>query len=100
MGNKNHNLPGRLVKGGVKRSQEAKVPGATGRGGRIQTDLNINWTRKRAFLAGAILGVPFLLATVVAFKSGNILVGCILTFIAVFVGLLYLALRYIENNEF
>ena len=51
-------------------------------------------------IAATLLNVPFLLATVMTFKSGNALVGLILVGIAIFVGLFYLALRYIEENEF
>ncbi|MEL6927490.1 MAG: hypothetical protein AAFO95_02505 [Cyanobacteria bacterium J06600_6] len=100
MAKQQNNIPKKLKQGKTTHSQEAKVPAASiGRGG-IQTNVNIRWTRNRAFVAGAILGVPFLLATVVTFKSGNILIGCVLVGLAIFVGLIYLALRYIENNEF
>lgn len=101
MGNNKHNLPDRLVRGGSKQSQEAKVPSAVGGGGgQIGKDFNIRWTPSKLVIAATLLGVPFLLATVVAFKSGSILVGVILVGVAIFVGLIYLALRYIENNEF
>lgn len=100
MGNQKHNVPKKLVQGKVGKSQEAKVPKAMGGAGHVQTNINIRWTRNRAVIAAALLGVPFLLATVAAFKSGNIMVGCILVLIAAFVGLIYLALRYIENNDF
>ena len=100
MVDRKRNLPDRLVRGGVKRSQEAKVPIARGGAGRVGTNLDIRWTRNKAVIAATMLGVPFLLATVMAFKAGNILIGCVLVGLAVFVGLIYLALRYIENNEF
>lgn len=100
MGNKPNNLPDRLVKGGVKRSQEAKVPIASGGEGSVRTNINIRWTRNKAIVAAIVLGVPFLLATVMAFKSGNLVVGCILVVIAIFFAFIYFALRYIENNEF
>ena len=100
MGNKNHKLPDRLVKGGQKKSQEARVPVAKGGGGNISSNLNIRWTRRKATIAATVLGVPFLIATVLSFKAGNILIGIILVGVAVFVGLMYWALRYIEENEF
>ena len=99
MANKDPKLPNRLVTGGEKRSQEAKAP-TLGGSGRINTNVNIRWTPRKATIAATILGVPFLLATVLSFKVGNILVGIILVGVAVFVGLMYLALRYIEENEF
>ena len=101
MSNKKHNLPQRLVKGATRQSQEAKPPGGrSGGGGNIGRDLNIPWTPSKVVIAATLLGVPFLLATVMTFKSGNALVGLILVGIAIFVGLFYLALRYIEENEF
>ena len=100
MGKKEPNIPKHITQGRTGRSQEAKVPIAQGGAGNVNTNLNIRWTRGRAIFATALLGVPFLLATVAAFKSGNILVGCILVGVAVFFGLMYLALRYIEANDF
>lgn len=100
MGNKKPNIPKHLRQGKTARSQEAQVPIAQGGAGRVNTSLNIRWTKGRAIFAAALLGVPFLLATVAAFKSGNILVGCILVAVAIFFGLIYLALRYIEENDF
>jgi hypothetical protein len=100
MGNKKHKLPNRLVTGGSKRSYEAKVPSLTGSGGAIGTNINIRWTPRKRLIAATILGVPFLLATAIAFKSGHIFIGMILVGVAVFVGLMYLALRYIEANNF
>jgi hypothetical protein len=100
MGKKRHKLPDRLVRGRTRTSQEAKVPLLIGKGGTIGTNLNIRWTPRKRVIAATVLGVPFLLATVMAFKSGYILMGAILVGIAGFVGLMYLALRYIEANEF
>ena len=100
MANKNPKLPDRLVRGGQKKSQEARVPVATGGKGSIGTNINIRWTRRKATIAATILGIPFLLATVLSFKAGNALIGIILIALAVFVGLMYWALRYIEENEF
>lgn len=100
MDNKKYNLPKRLVTGGTKRSQEAVVPTFVAGDGQIGSNINIRWTPSRLVIAATLLGVPFLLTTVMAFKSGKILIGAILVGIAVFVGLMYLALRYIEANEF
>ena len=99
MSNKKPNIPKRLRQGKTGNSQEAKVPIAKGGAGYVNTSLNIRWTKNRAILAAVILGVPYLLATVAAFKSGNIMIGCVLVMIAVFFGLIYLALRYIEEND-
>lgn len=100
MDNKKYNLPERLVTGATKKSQEAVVPTFSGGAGQIGSNLNIRWTPSRFVIAATLLGVPFLLTTVIAFKSGKILIGVILIGIVVFVGLMYLALRYIDANEF
>jgi hypothetical protein len=94
-----HNLPKRLVRGKTGQ-QEAKAP-IIGGGGRIDTSLkDINWTPAKLGIVSTVLLAPFTFAIVVAFHSGNALVGLILVGLGVFVGLLYLALRYIDNNEF
>lgn len=100
MGKKNYKLPGRLVTGGSKRSHGAKVPEVTGAGGAIGTNLNIRWTPRKRVIAATVLGVPFLLITTISFKSGHVFIGVILVGVAIFVGLMYLALRYIEANKF
>jgi len=100
MKKKKHKLPDRLITGGTKASQQAKAPATFGSGGTIGSNFNIRWTPRKKVIAAAVLGIPFLLATTMAFKSGYILMGVILVGIAGFVGLMYLALRYIEANEF
>jgi hypothetical protein len=95
-----YKLPDRLVTGGSKSSHEAKVPGLTGASGAIGTNINIRWTPRKRVIAATVLGVPFLLVTAIAFKSGHIFIGVILVGVAFFVGLMYLALRYIEANDF
>lgn len=100
MEKKKYKLPDRLVTGGSKKSHEAKVPALIGSGGTIGTNFRIRWTPRKRVIAAMVLGVPFLLVTTMAFKSGHIFMGVIFVGIAIFVGLMYLALRYIEANEF
>ncbi len=101
MKGKGHNLPGRLVRGGTKQSQEAKVPSAAGRGAHIPTNFTeIRWTPLKLSIASIIVLSPISFAIVLSFKAGNSIVGVILIGLLVFMGLIYLALRYIENNEF
>jgi hypothetical protein len=99
MGKKKHKLPDRLIRGGSKRSHEAKVPDMGGSGA-IGSNMNIRWTPRKRVIAATVLGVPFLLVTTIAFKSGHFFIGVILVGVAFFVGLMYLALRYIEANDF
>lgn len=95
-----HKLPDRLITGGTKASRLAEAPTSFGSGGTIGTNMNIRWTPRKRVIAATVLGVPFLLSTAMAFKSGYTLMGVILMGIAGFVGLMYLALRFIEANEF
>lgn len=93
------NLPDRLVRGKA-RQQEAKVPIVGGRG-RIDTNFkDIRWTPAKLGIVSTVLLAPFTFAIVVSFQVGNTLVGLILLGLGIFVGLMYLALRYIDNNDF
>lgn len=97
---KKYNLPNRLVKGKSGQSP-AKVPDISGNGGRIEVNLkDINWTPSKLGIVSTVLLAPFTLAIVLSFQAGKGLIGVILLGIGLFVGLMYLALRYIENNEF
>ena len=96
-----HNLPKRLVKGKIDKSQEAKAPNISGAGGRIDTSLrDINWTPAKMRIAMVVLIAPVVSASTIAFNAGNILVGLILIGLIIFVGAMYLALRYIDRSEF
>ena len=99
MKGKGHNLPNRLVRGGTKKSHEAQVPTVGGQG-KIDTSWQeIRWTPTKLSIASIIVLSPISFAIVLSFKAGNSLVGAILIGLLVFMGLIYLALRYIENNE-
>ena len=98
---KGHNLPKRLVRGKIDKSQEAKAPHISGSGGNIDTRLReINWTPAKLRIVMTVLIAPVVTAIIVSFNAGNILVGLILIGLIIFVGLMYLALRYIDGNEF
>jgi CHASE2 domain-containing sensor protein len=100
MGKKKHKLPDRLIRGGSKRSHGVTLPWEGGSSGAIGSNMNIRWTPRKRVIAATVLGVPFLLVTAIAFKSGHFFIGVILVGVAFFVGLMYLALRYIEANDF
>lgn len=95
-----HNLPKKIKKG--KSGQAGfEAPGLGGRGGKIETNWkDIHWTPAKLGIVSTVLLAPFTFAIVVSFQAGNSLIGIVLIFIAMLVGLMYLALRYIENNEF
>ncbi|BAZ43357.1 hypothetical protein NIES4102_03570 [Chondrocystis sp. NIES-4102] len=102
MANKDPKLPKHLVQGKTAKSIEAVVPVATGGGGgHIETNWkDINWTRKKLTLAIAFLSIPYIIAIISTLKSGHLLITAILIGLGVFVGLLYLALKIIQNNTF
>ncbi|MGL5795822.1 MAG: hypothetical protein ACRC06_15770 [Waterburya sp.] len=100
MSKKKPNLPKRLIQGKAGRA-EAKVPSAAGAEGSIGTNWkDINWTPKKLSLAIAFLSIPYLIAVIGTFRSGNILIAMVLVGLGLFVGLLYLALRMIEKGDF
>ncbi len=95
---KKNNLPKKLVAGKSER-QETKVPTVGGRG-RIDVKLkDIHWTPTKLSIASTVLLAPLTLAIVLSFQAGNSLVAIILIGLGLFVGLMYLALRFIENND-
>lgn len=78
-----------------------KAPIARGGKGIIDTKWqDINWTPAKLGIAFAGLGIPFLIVMIWIFQSGNALVGIIFVGLAMFVGLMYLALRFIDKTEF
>ena len=94
-----NNLPNRLVKGKTGQ-KEAKVPTIGGRG-RINTNFqDIHWTPAKLGIVSTVLLAPLTFAIIVTFQSGSTLFGLILIGLGIFVGLMYLALRYIDNNDF
>ena len=97
-----HNLPNRLVKGKLNKSQPAEAPTINaGGGGSINTGLkDINWTTAKLRIVATILLAPVVSAIIISFNAGNSLVGLILIGLLIFVGLMYLTLRYIDRNEF
>ena len=97
---KEHNLPDRIVKGKSNPS-EVQAPKTSGAGGRINTSLSeINWTPAKVRIVLTVLLAPVVTAIIVSFNAGNILIGFVLIGLIIFVGAIYLALRYIEKNEF
>ena len=78
-----------------------RAPMLGGGGGQIDTKLrDIKWTPKKLAIAFAVLGIPFLIVILLIFKSGATMFGLVFVGLAVFMGLMYLALRFIDNNEF
>jgi hypothetical protein len=99
MPKKKPKLPTQIIQGKAARA-EAKIS-TGGKYGNIQTNWkDINWTPKKLSLAIAFLSIPYLTAMIATFRSGHILIFILLIGMGVFVGLLYLALRMIEKEDF
>ena len=97
MPDKKPQLPKKLNLGGTRQSQEAKEP-IIGGGGRIETNWkDIDWTPTKLGIVLAALGIPYSIAIVVCFAVGNNLIAGTLIGLAVFIGLMFLALRFIEQ---
>ena len=97
MPDKKPQLPKKLNLGGTRQSQEAKVPTGLG-GGKIETNWkDINWTPTKLGMVIVALGIPYLVAIVVCFAVGNNLIAGTLIGLGVLVGLMFLALRFIEQ---
>jgi hypothetical protein len=93
-------IPRKINMGRTGRPQDRRPPILGGQGSIDTSWKDINWTPRKLALASAVLGIPFLLVVVLMFRSGNSFFGVILIGIAMFVGLMYLTLRYIDKNEF
>lgn len=98
MPDKKPQIPKKLIQGKTARSQEAKIIGGGRGGGRIDTNLkDINWTPTKLAIVIAVLGIPYLIAIIVSFMVGNNLIAGTLICLAIFVGLMFFALRFIER---
>ena len=97
MADKKPQLPKKLNLGGSRQSRQAKEP-TIGGGGRIETNWkDINWTPTKLVIVIAVLGIPYLIAIIISFMVGNNLIAGTLVCLAIFVGLMFLALRFIEQ---
>ena len=100
MNEKRHNVPKKLIQGKTNKSSPANVP-SMDQGGKIITNFQeIRWTKPKLTLVSVALLAPITFTIVLCFKAGNSLIGLILIGIIMFMGLMSLALRYIDNNEF
>ena len=101
--NSDRHLPKRIVQGKTPRSQEAKAPTESGRGGRIDPKAqwaNVKWTPKKLGLVIPFLSIPYLLVIIGTLKAGNTLVAGIMIGLVVLIGSLFLLLRWIEQADF
>ena len=100
MPNERNHLPRKLVQGKINKSQEARVPTIGGQG-QIGTNWkDINWTPTKLAIVLTALIVPFAIGVISAVRAGNIVVTVLFIGLAIFVGLMYLLLRYLDENDF
>ena len=93
--------PNKKIVQGRSRPIDRKFPRHGGTGGRINTNLpDINWTQKKLVLTIALLGVPYVVAILACFITGINLIAYLLIGIAILVGLLVLAIRFIDRQDF
>lgn len=97
-----HHLPQRLTQGKTNRSQEARPPKKSGKGGTIDPKAswaNVQWTPKKLGLVVCFLSIPYLLVIIGTLKAGNVLVAGIMIGLVVLIGSLFLLLRWIEQLD-
>ncbi len=101
MANKdNYKLPKYIRLGKTASSQEARTPNGLSKG-RVRTNLqDINWTPTKLTMTIIALSIPYLIAVIGSFLSGNSMVGLIFIGLGALVIGMYLLLRYIERSDF
>ena len=93
-------LPKKLIQGKTSGSQGANFDPKYG-SGKIQTNWeDIKWTPTKRIVTIAVLVVPYLIAIVACLASGINLIAYILIGLAVMIGLLFWALRLIDQGDF
>ena len=93
--------PNKKIKKGKSRPINRKFPTHGGKGGTVYTNLpNINWTAKKLVLATALLGIPYVGAILACFIAGIQLIAYLLIGLAIFVGFIVLAIRFIDQQDF
>lgn len=86
--NQTSNLP--QVSGGISK------PGGRGR---VKTNWQVDWTRKKLTTASILLGFPYLVAIIATAVSGIYLITGILIAVGILVGGLFLVTRWIERDD-
>ena len=93
--------PNKKVVKGKSSPVDRNLPVHGGSGGRVNTNWqHINWTPKKLTLAIALLGIPYVGATLACFIAGINFIAYLLIGLAIFVGLIVLALRLIDQTDF
>jgi Flp pilus assembly protein TadB len=73
------------------------VPQIGGRGG-IQTNWkDIRWTSKKLIAVTSLLTLPYLATVVATFVAGMTVISLIMSGVAVFVGIIFVLVRWLEK---
>ena len=86
--NRQSNLP--QVSSGLSKS---------GGRGRVKTNWQVNWTKKKLSIASLLLGVPYLIAIVATAVAGTYLITGILIMVAILVAIVFQVTRWIDRDD-
>ena len=67
--------------------------------GRVKTNWQVNWTKKKLIIASVLLGVPYLIAVVATAIAGTYLITGILVVVAILVAIVFQITRWIDRDE-
>lgn len=69
------------------------------RGGKVQTDFNIEWTRTTVIYYSAIIGIPYLIAIILTIVNGIYVITGVLLFVAALVGVVFAIVRWLDQAD-
>lgn len=76
------------------------IPQQSRSGGRVETNWSdIRWNRKKLLAVVSLLGFPYLATVVATFVAGMTVITLILSGVALFVGMIFMILRWLEQAE-
>lgn len=97
---KREKFPNKIIQGKTSGSQGVNFAAGGGQG-KVQTNWHdIKWTPTKRIVAIAVLVVPYLIAVIGCFAAGINLIAYVLIGLAIMTGLLFWALRKIDQGDF
>lgn len=67
--------------------------------GRVKTNWQVSWTRKKIVIASILLGLPYLLAVIATALARIYLITGILIGVAILVGVVFQLTRWIDRDD-
>lgn len=86
-------------------NQQSKLPqvnsglSSSGGRGRVKTNWQVSWTRKKIIIAFVLLGFPYLFAIIATALSGIYLISGILIGVGILVAILFQVTRWIDRDD-